>query len=308
MPSDIDNHGRPIWTPFANPSATSGQSHGVETVLRQNILNSEYYRRISKEEDFMLLVDEIYEQVDHAEPWMCGNARGASSGFCLLFRLAEMGLTDKQITHLVTHGDSPFIRVIGFLYIRYVVDGKELGKYLEKYYGDAEVFAPSPGGKEVTMGTFVRDLVLDQHYFETIFPRIPEVARRQLVARIKELGYSDKPLGCGGQGGSRKNDSGHGRPQSVKDSLSMRVGRRAPISDRDDGRRGGKHHHRGNDRYDRDSRRDRSRDRSRDRDRRRSRSRDRDRDRDRGDDRYRPYDRRDRYDRRDDDRYDRRYD
>jgi len=303
MPSDVDNHGRPIWTPFANPSATSGKSHGVEPVLRQNILNSEYYRRISKEGDFMLLVDEIYEQVDHAEPWMCGNARGASSGFCLLFRLAEMCLTDKQITHLVTHGDSPFIRVIGFLYIRYVVDGKELGKYLEKYYGDAEVFTPSPGGKEVTMGTFVRDLVLDQHYFETIFPRIPEVARRQLVARIKELGYSDKPLGCGGQGGSRKNDPGHGRPQSVKDSLSTRVGRRAPVSDGDDyhGRREGKHHHRGDHRYDRDSRRDRSRDRSRDRDRRRSRS----RDRDRGSDRYRPYDRRDRCD---DDRYDRRYD
>ena len=48
MPSDVDNHGRPIWTPFAGAVATSGKTHGVETVLRQNIAHSEYYRKLCR--------------------------------------------------------------------------------------------------------------------------------------------------------------------------------------------------------------------------------------------------------------------
>ena len=71
------------------------------------------------------------------------------------------------------------------------------------------------------MGEFVRDLLLEQNYFETIFPRIPEVARREIVARIKELGFSDRGRGCGGQGGSRRQDT-NGRPQSGS-TLSRRT-------------------------------------------------------------------------------------
>ena len=44
----------------------------------------------------------------------------------------------------------------------------------------------------VTMGAFVCDLILDQYYFETIFPRIPEVARRALVVRRCKLDPSLK--------------------------------------------------------------------------------------------------------------------
>ena len=305
MPSVVENHGRPIWTPFGSGAATSGKSHGIEEVLRQNIAHSEYYRKLCKldvdgriEYDFMTLVDEIYELVDHAEPWMCGNARGASTGFCILFRFCEMELSDANIWHLLRHEDSPFIRVIGFLYVRYIKNGRDLLKWCEEFFNDKEKFKPSPDGKEVTMGTFVRDLLLEQRYFETILPRIPEVARREIVERIKELGYSDKGLGCGGQGGSRAN--GAMRPTSVKHSLSVQVGRKAPTGgsrgDYDDERRDHRDN-RGSGHRDRDDYRRRDRSRSRDRDdyRRRDRSRDRDS--------YKPYKREDKYD----DRHDRRY-
>ena len=318
MPSDVDNHGRPIWTPFAGAVATSGKTHGVETVLRQNIAHSEYYRKLCRLDangtasyDFMALVDEIYDLVDHAEPWMCGNARGASTGFCILFRLCEMELSDERIWHLLRHVDSPFIRVVGFLYVRYVKNGRELLKWCEEFFDDGEKFAPSPDGKEVTMGEFVRDLLLEQNYFETIFPRIPEVARREIVARIKELGFSDRGRGCGGQGGSRRQDT-NGRPQSVKHSLASHVGRRAPGGgggggDRRDYRGRDHRDHRDRDRYyDRDRRDDRGGGyRGRDDDRRRN---SRDRSRSPG---YKPYRREDKYDKYDRydkyDKYDHRY-
>ena len=182
MPSDVENHGHAIWTPFGNAAKTTGRTHGVEAVLRQNVVNSEYYRKLCRSAtgtvdgegmDFMSLVDEIYELVDHVEPWMSGNARGASTGFCILFRFCEKELSDKEIWHLLRHGDSPYIRAIGFLYVRYVKNGRELLRWCEEFFDDAEKFSPSPGGKEVTMGTYVRDLLLEQHYFEPIFPRIP---------------------------------------------------------------------------------------------------------------------------------------
>jgi hypothetical protein len=61
----------------------------------------------------MELVDEIYNEIEHVEPWMSGNARGPSSAFCLLFRLFTMELEDANIKHLIHHRDSPYIRALG---------------------------------------------------------------------------------------------------------------------------------------------------------------------------------------------------
>ncbi len=56
---------------------------------------------------------QIYYSVSHIEPWMSGNARGASSAFCLLFRLAQLQPTEDQVQELIDHGDSPYIRAVG---------------------------------------------------------------------------------------------------------------------------------------------------------------------------------------------------
>lgn len=44
----------------------------------------------------------------------------------LLFKLYCLQLTTSQIKRLISHKDSPFIRVIGFLYLRYVCEPKAL--------------------------------------------------------------------------------------------------------------------------------------------------------------------------------------
>jgi len=62
-------------------------TYNVESVLRKNIVDSEYYRDTClKLTTWEELVDEIYYSVHDVEPWMSGNARGASTAFCLLFR------------------------------------------------------------------------------------------------------------------------------------------------------------------------------------------------------------------------------
>ena len=278
----------------------NGKSYNMERVLRSNVLNSTYFTQLCKVEDFMDLVDEIYNEVDHVEPWMSGNARGPSTAFCLLYRLFTMELDDRNINHLINHRDSPYIRALGFLYVRYVRDPKEFGRWFDPFFKDDEEFAPMPGGKNVTIGAFVRDLVLDQYYFETIFPRCPEVTRRRLVERVVKLGFDDKPLGCAGCGGSRRAEAPSGkRPPSVKAALSVNLGQRAPhvagVTERgrglDPSRRDG---------HDKDKDRDNDRDRDRDRD--RSRDVGKERRRSRSRDRSHPYGRDDERDRRDRDR------
>jgi hypothetical protein len=110
-------------------------TYNVENVLRQNIQSSEYFSKTCQEMTvFEHIVDEIYENVDHVEPWMSGNARGPSTCFCLLFRLFELKLNVKQvlakrnvamqadllvynslgtqIKDLIDHRDSPYIRAV----------------------------------------------------------------------------------------------------------------------------------------------------------------------------------------------------
>ena len=62
-------------------------TYNMESVLRKNIVDSEYYRdTCMKLTTWGQVVDEIFYSVTDVEPWMSGNARGASTAFCLLHR------------------------------------------------------------------------------------------------------------------------------------------------------------------------------------------------------------------------------
>ena len=41
-----------------------------------------------------------------------------SSAYCLLYKLFTLKLTRKQVIGLIEHSDSPYIRGLGFMYIR----------------------------------------------------------------------------------------------------------------------------------------------------------------------------------------------
>lgn len=285
-----------------------------------NIVNSDYFKELYRIKTYEEVVDEIYEHVDHVEPWMTGNCRGPSTAFCLLYKLFTLNLDGKQVRGLLDHEDSPYIRAIGFLFLRYLADPKILWDWLEPYLQDEEEFAPGSNGKMTTMGIYIRDLLLGQYYFDSLFPRIPVPVMRQLIAQLEGLNLATQPSGVAASA-SRLGADGDGarRPPSVKAALSVAFGQRAPhrAATRDsspvrrgltaarDPVRNGSDRPRESDRgREADRGRDRERDRSLDLekgkdgngDRDGGRSRDRDRDSDRG------RDERDRYSDRDRDR------
>ena len=137
-------------------------TYNIETVLRKNIVDSEYWRNTcAKLQTWEEVVDQIYYDVDHVEPWMSGNARGASSAFGLLYRLCQLCPTEDQVDSLLQHKDSPYIRAVrvcvlrdnrssydllmpimiqvGFLYLRYVGEPRQLWDWLRYHVQDSEV-------------------------------------------------------------------------------------------------------------------------------------------------------------------------
>lgn len=301
----------------------------IERVLCQNILSSDYFKELFALKTYTDVVDEIYNHVDHVEPWMTGNCRGPSTAFCLLYKLFTMKFTVKQMQDLLDHGDSPYIRALGFLYLRYVGDPKSLWEWLKPYVEDPEEFSPGSNGKMTTMGVYVRDIILNQYYFDTLFPRIPVPILRQITACLERMKLPTQPSGVTGNSSRHGADDTARRPPSVKAALSVSFGQRAPhraftrdsspvrrtapvrepdserekVYARDKGRNS-----RDSDEKDRTRERDRDRGRERsDYEREESRGRGRD-DRDRDNNRYRDLDRdraraRDRGNGRDDDRY-----
>ena len=91
----------------------STSTYNMESVLRQNIVSSEYFRSSCAQlNSWDECVDMIYDDVYHVEPWMSGNARGASSAFCLLYRLRQLKITAGQVRQLLDHADSVYIRAV----------------------------------------------------------------------------------------------------------------------------------------------------------------------------------------------------
>jgi hypothetical protein len=77
-------------------------------------------------------------------------------------RYAFPQLTRGQINRLLNHKDSPYIRAIGFLYLRYVCEPKQLLPWLNPYLDDPEPISELGAGGEVTsVGRFVRKILTE---------------------------------------------------------------------------------------------------------------------------------------------------
>ncbi|XP_013166977.1 PREDICTED: pre-mRNA-splicing factor 38B [Papilio xuthus] len=302
----------PIWG--------NEQTMNLNPLILANIQGSSYFKvHLFKLKTYHEVVDEIYYQVKHLEPWergsrktagqtgMCGGVRGVGAGgivstaFCLLYKLYTLRLTRKQVNGLLQHTDSPYIRALGFMYIRYTQPPADLFDWYVDYLDDEEEIDPrAGGGGPTTIGALVRQMLIKLDWFSTLFPRIPVPIQKQIEQKMGEHNRqmsASKPTatyrgGSGGGGGAagygssrmeadrREHDDRDRRDYGDIDRYSK--DRPAKRDDRDRDRDRDRERERDKDRRDRDrererdrDRRDKHRDRSRDRHRQRSRSRDR---------------------------------
>lgn len=91
---------------------------------------------------------------------------------------------------MLDHVDSPYIRCIGFLYLRYATDPSIIYKWFQPYLYDEESIKirASMSCKEITVGAFVRDLLTDLDYYGTRLPRLPVGIEREIKMKLLEEG------------------------------------------------------------------------------------------------------------------------
>eukprot|EP00551_Chaetoceros_affinis_P006371 CAMPEP_0203683246 /NCGR_PEP_ID=MMETSP0090-20130426/47421_1 /ASSEMBLY_ACC=CAM_ASM_001088 /TAXON_ID=426623 /ORGANISM="Chaetoceros affinis, Strain CCMP159" /LENGTH=393 /DNA_ID=CAMNT_0050552381 /DNA_START=551 /DNA_END=1732 /DNA_ORIENTATION=+ len=132
------------------------------------------------------MLEEIYYEVKSLEPWSNESTKTPSTAFCLLLRLLTMRCTTKQMEQMLEHVDSPYIRCIGFLYLRYASDPKDLWDWVMPYLYDEEPvkIVDRHQGKEETVGDFVRSLLHDLDYYGTRLPRLPLGIEREMKVKL----------------------------------------------------------------------------------------------------------------------------
>ncbi|XP_063906265.1 pre-mRNA-splicing factor 38B-like [Zophobas morio] len=178
----------------------------LNPLILTNIQSSHYFKvNLYELKTYHEVVDEIYYKVNHLEPWekgsrrtsgqtgMCGGVRGVGAGgivstaYCLLYKLFTLKLTRKQVNGLINHCDSPFIRALGFMYIRYTLPPKDLLEWYESYLEDEEELDVKAGGGQVmTIGTMLRQWLVKLEWFSTLFPRIPVPIQQKIQKHLEE--------------------------------------------------------------------------------------------------------------------------
>ncbi|KAI0228179.1 hypothetical protein LSAT2_021329 [Lamellibrachia satsuma] len=189
----------------ALPIHGNEKTMNLNTLLLTNIQSSPYFKvNLYELKTYHEVIDEIYYKVNHLEPWekgsrktagqtgMCGGVRGVgaggivSSAFCLLYKLFTLKLTRKQVVGLITHSDSPYIRGLGFMYIRYTQPPPDLWDWYEPYLEDEEEIDVKAGsGHIMTMGEMVKQWIGKLEWYGTLFPRIPVPIQKDIERKMK---------------------------------------------------------------------------------------------------------------------------
>ncbi|KAG5680692.1 hypothetical protein PVAND_010184 [Polypedilum vanderplanki] len=182
------------------------ETMNLNNLILTNIQSSVYFKvTLFQLKTYHEVIDEIYYQVKHLEPWelnsrktqgnsgMCGSVRGVGSGgivssaFCLLYKLYTLKLTRKQLNGLIKHTDSPYIRALGFMYIRYTQPPADLFGWYEEFLQDEEeIDIKAGGGHILTIGQMCRQFLVKLDWFSTLFPRIPVPIQKSIEQRLND--------------------------------------------------------------------------------------------------------------------------
>jgi len=93
---------------------------------------------------------------------------------------------------MLEHVDSPYIRCVGFLYLRYAADPSTLWTWFEPYLYDEESVQIRQGKGDTTVGEYCRLLLSELDYYGTRLPRLPIAIERQFKVRLLQAERSEE--------------------------------------------------------------------------------------------------------------------
>ena len=205
----------------------------LNSMLVENIRSDDYFKGLAELKTFEDVVDQIYYDCKFVTPWvpgthksqkasgMCSGLRGVSNagtpstGYMLLFKLYTLQITTHQIRRMLNHTDSPYIRALGFLYLRHACDPKELWTWCKPFVADPEeLYVEGADGPISTIGRWLRGLLTEQEYHGTMLPRLPVPVARDVLAKLQESREGSRL----GDEVSRQGDEGSAPQRAVETS------------------------------------------------------------------------------------------
>eukprot|EP01080_Neovahlkampfia_damariscottae_P004120 gene4120-7406_t len=166
----------------------------LPTVLMTHIHSSKYFKKLFEKNAFKLVLTEIIETVTNLEPY--SSPMTPSNAYCLLYKLFTMKLTGHLLKQLLKHKNC-YVQALGMLYIRYTVEPEEQLKFYEEVTHLEKEFEYK-SNKTITIGKFMIEIILDQKFLGTLFPRIPVVHLKKLKEKfIGEETTVEKPKNRG---------------------------------------------------------------------------------------------------------------
>merc|ERR1712093_892234 len=96
----------------------------------------------------------------------------------------------QQIQMLVDHGDSPYIRALGFVFLRYVCPPKTIWAWYEHYVSDEEEIylrGEKCDKAPTTVGRLCRMLLTSLDFHDTMLPRLPVLVMKDIQAKLEAL-------------------------------------------------------------------------------------------------------------------------
>lgn len=240
--------------PLATTSDPFGAaSYNINPMLLEAIRMSDLFWNLPQFRTFSEVIDQIYYTVKYATPWVPGThgkkstgmqsaVRGVSNAgtpgvsYTMLLKLFVLKLTRDQIKTMLEHPDSPYIRCLGFLYLRIGMssDGfKDLWTWCEPYLGDREEFCidGTPATK-TTIGEFVRRILTDQDFFGDRLPRFPVLLSRTITANI-ESWLASGGAQRGGREGAEEEERRKEHERAEEEERNARRARREEEEERE---------------------------------------------------------------------------
>eukprot|EP00465_Bigelowiella_longifila_P012559 CAMPEP_0185278056 /NCGR_PEP_ID=MMETSP1359-20130426/60076_1 /TAXON_ID=552665 /ORGANISM="Bigelowiella longifila, Strain CCMP242" /LENGTH=348 /DNA_ID=CAMNT_0027872411 /DNA_START=56 /DNA_END=1103 /DNA_ORIENTATION=- len=192
-------------TVVGEPYKVEGQNMNMNMLIFNNIRADMYFREeLSHIKTWEGFLEKTVKEVRECTPWitgthtvttkkgMCSGTRGVGTQgrptrmWTHLVKLWTMKPTERQLEQLVESKQSPYLRVMGFLYLRYCAPRAVVWDWLSPYIDETEGIQVERLTKTMwPIGKLVRTFLTETKFYDTHFPRFPVKMQRDINAGIK---------------------------------------------------------------------------------------------------------------------------
>mmetsp|Transcript_104035 Transcript_104035/g.270856 ORF Transcript_104035/g.270856 Transcript_104035/m.270856 type:complete len:614 (-) Transcript_104035:26-1867(-) len=165
----------------------NSKTYAFPKILHTHIVESTHFKTLLDFQSIEEITHEIVGYADTVEPYVQNSTTVPSALFCCVYRLLTMNLTGGQLKRLLESEDSPLIRCAGFVAIRFGLPPEHIWNWFGEYILDDQEVPVGKGGGNTTIGEYVEGMMMQDHYFSTVLPRLPNVVKRHMESKLAQV-------------------------------------------------------------------------------------------------------------------------